>query len=143
MKLLTFRTSGDCLGIESKYVCRVLEDVSIAPVCCMPDYYLGLLYYRGELFDVIDTGLLFGSGAASSSESPRIMIIRWSDKKLALAPGIIHGLIWIDQSANGGNGDAVITPDGLTIHRIEPEKIWERICRGAQRIGQRSESGEP
>lgn len=124
MKLFTFRTGGQYFGLESKHVYRVLEEVSIAPVCRMPVHYLGLLYYRGELFDVIDIGLLIKNEVAASDESPRILIMRWAGKKLALAPGVIHGLVWIDQKTDG---DTVITGSGRTIHIMTPEKIWDQL----------------
>ena len=108
MKLFTFKLGNDEFGIESKYVYRVIDDVLITPVCLMPPFYLGLLYNRGELFDVIDLGVLMEKDA-SFQENPRLMIIRWEDRKLAISLGIIQGLVWIDDDMER---DALISEEG-------------------------------
>ncbi len=129
MKLFTFRLGNDDFGIESKYVYRVLEDVRITPVCLMPPFYLGLLYYRGELFDVVDLGVLLDRGM-HLQESRRLVVIRWGDRKLAISSGIIQGLVWIDDDRER---DALISEDGGMIHLITPEQIWEKMGRQLSR----------
>jgi len=124
MKLITFKTNGDVLGLPSDYVYRIVDHVTITPVCLMPPCYLGLLYYRGELFDVLDIGLLLDKEKASFSESRRLMVIRWTGRKMAVAPGIIQGLVWID----GDNcQDTSITEGGQAIRVLTPEAIWEAV----------------
>ena len=129
MKLFTFKLGNDEFGIESKYVYRVIDDVLITPVCLMPPFYLGLLYNRGELFDVIDLGVLMEKDA-SFQENPRLMIIRWEDRKLAISLGIIQGLVWIDDDMER---DALISEEGGMIHLVTPEQIWEKMGRQLNR----------
>ena len=124
MKLFTIQTDDEIIGIEAKYVYRVLDEVKITPVCLMPPCYLGVLYYRGELFDAIDIGILMEKGKSAFKEADRIVLLRWSDKKLALAPGTIHGLIWIDGDLET---DGFRTQEGRSVRLITPEQIWEKI----------------
>lgn len=131
MKLFTFKLGNHDFGIESKYVYRVLDDVLITPVCLMPPFYLGLLYNRGELFDVIDLGVLMDRGT-SFQESPRLMVIRWEDRKLAISPGIIQGLVWIDDDMQR---DALIAEGGGMVHLVTPAQIWEKMGRQLNRSG--------
>ena len=125
MKLFTFKLGNDEFGIESKYVYRVIDDVRITPVCLMPDFYLGLLYHRGELFDVVDLGILMNRGV--SCQAPRrLAVIRWGDRKLAISSGAIQGLVWIDDDMER---EALISEKGCMIHLITPEQIWETMGR--------------
>lgn len=128
MNLFAFRTGGKTMGIDARFILRVLEGACIAPVCRMPPYHLGMLHHRGELFDVIDVGLLLGGMYSSHAESRRLILLHWSDKKLALAPGVIHGLVWIEAESAG---DALITRNGTTIHILTPEQIWKRVLSGS------------
>lgn len=131
MKLFTFKLGNDNFGIEAKYVYRVLDDVRITPVCLMPPFYLGLLYNRGELFDVIDLGVLLDKDV-SLQENPRLMVIRWENRKLAISPGIIQGLVWIE---NDMERDALICEGGGMVHLITPKQIWEKMGRQLDRSG--------
>ena len=126
MKLFTFKTGGEFLGIAAKYVYRVLDEVKITPVCLTPPCYLGLMYHRGELFDVVDIGILLEKEKPAFEEAERIVILRWSDKALAIAPGSINGLIWID---NDSETSTFFTPGGDSIRLITPEEIWDRLLR--------------
>ena len=124
MKLITFKINGEVLGLPSDYVYRVVDHVTITPVCLMPSFYLGLLHYRGELFDVLDIGLLLNKGKAAFSESRRLMIIRWAGRKMAVAPGFIRGLVWID----GDDAEETsITQGGQAIRVLTPKAIWDRV----------------
>lgn len=125
MKLFTFRLQKDKddFGIQADYIYRVLDDVRITPVCLMPPFYLGLHYYRGELFDVIDLNSLLGQGNAFALPR-RLMVLRWGDRKLALAPGHILGLLWIEEKTEQ---DTFIREDGRSVRLISPQDIWDRM----------------
>ena len=60
MEYLVFKRSGLLIGIEIEHIRQVVEDVTVAPVPLTPPGYVGLIYYRGELFDVADLGVLLG-----------------------------------------------------------------------------------
>ena len=126
MKLFTFKTGNEYLGIEVKYVYRVLDDVTITPVCLTPPCCLGLVYHRGELFDVVDIGILLEKGKSAFEESKRIVILRWSGKALAIAPGTINGLIRIE---NDSGTSTFFTAEGHSVRMITPEEVWDKLLR--------------
>jgi chemotaxis signal transduction protein len=124
MKLFSFKIHDEILGMEAKYVYRVLDEVKITKVCGMPPCYLGLMYYRGELFDVIDLGKLLKKGRSTFKEGGRIVILRWSDKKLALAPGTINGLIWSEKDSEA---NTFFTREGHAVRLVTPDRIWKKL----------------
>ena len=94
MKLFAFQAGNDNLGIPPSQVVRIVESVPITPVPLMPPCYLGLIYHRGELFDVVDVNCLLYLGTAVARNQPRIILTKWSDRRLALVPDRILGLVW-------------------------------------------------
>ena len=95
MELFAFKTAEEYLGIEAQFIHRVVDDVQITPVPLVPSCHMGLIYYRGEVFDVIHVGSLLGQKEAVYNENSRIIFLKWSHKKLALVPDHIIGFIWI------------------------------------------------
>lgn len=124
MECFTFKAGAEYLGIQVQYIFRVLEDISITQVARTPESYLGLIYYRGELYDVIDIVHLLGHGNADLKKNFRIILVKWSDKKLALVTDEIIGLFWID---NAEDNKTVIRKETYTVHLITPEEIWEKL----------------
>ena len=120
MKLFTFKTGSEHLGIDAKSVYRVLDEVKITPVCLTPPCYPGLLYHRGELLDVVDIGILLEKGKATFEENRRLVILRWSDKALAIAPGAINGLIWVE---NDSETSTVFTAGGHSVRIITQKRF--------------------
>lgn len=94
MELFAFQAGNEILGIPPLQVVRVVENVPITPVPLMPPCYLGLIYHRGELFDVVDVSCLLYLGTAVARNQPRIILTKWSDHRLALVPDRILGLVW-------------------------------------------------
>ena len=94
MELFAFQAGNEILGIPPQQVVRVVENAAITPVPLMPPCYLGLLAHRGELFDVIDVSCLLYLGTAVARSQPRIILTKWSSRRLALVPDRILGLVW-------------------------------------------------
>lgn len=126
MELFIFKSAGEYLGIEADYVYRVVEEIKITPVPMAPPYYLGLIYYRGELFEVIDLVGLLGTGKVTSAEKPRIILLRWTDKRLAVIPDDISGLLWIEDKKVR---DRVFTEDHHSVRLLSPEQIWKTLLK--------------
>jgi chemotaxis signal transduction protein len=124
MELFIFNSAEEYLGIDASYVYRVVEEIKIAPVPMAPPYYLGLIYYRGELFEVVDIMGLLGSGKAKLKGNPRIILLKWSDKKLAVIPDRILGLLWIEDKEGQ---DTIFTEGNHSVRLITPEHIWKRL----------------
>ncbi|MDP3285180.1 MAG: chemotaxis protein CheW [Desulfobacterales bacterium] len=123
MKLFVFKSKDEFIGIESDYVHRIIDDSKITPVPLTPESYTGLLYHRGELFDVINMRLP-GYPADGSAETTRIIILKWLDKKLAVIPDEIVGMIWIDD--NSGNKNEYYHEE-RKIRLMKPDDIWKKL----------------
>lgn len=151
MEWFAFKAGDEYLGIEAQYIHRVVDEVKVTPVPLVPDCHRGLMYYRGEVFDVIHIGSLLGQREAvyppasggrwrAGLENFRIILMKWSSKKLALVPDKIIGLIWVDDSKREQTvyapSTARLSPaerdDGgqeeeYIVRLIAPEHIWEKV----------------
>ena len=124
MEWFIFRVAETYWGIEGSYVHRVVEEVPITPVPCMPFCHMGLIYYRGELFDVIDIGGLMEGNRSVYRPNSRIILLKWSLQKLALIPDEIIGFSWIEDN---GKGRAVFSHKQQEVRHIGPNEIWEAL----------------
>ncbi|MGB5157508.1 chemotaxis protein CheW [Desulfobacterium sp. N47] len=130
MKIFVFKAKDKYFGIESEYIYRIIDDYKITPVCLTPQCYAGLIFYRGELFDVINIRLLLGYSEYSEStynepdENQRIIIVKWHNKKLAVIPDEIIGIIWIDGNFEGFNS---YHHENKDIYLITPDYIWKKL----------------
>jgi chemotaxis signal transduction protein len=122
MECFVFEAPGKYLGIEAQYIYRIADDVKPAPVPLVPSCHVGIIYYRGDLFDVIDVGLLLGNESSLPNGNPYVILLKWDQRKLGLIPDRIVGLEWIEVP-NGAQ--AVFTKDGRAIQMITPEEIWK------------------
>ena len=124
MKLFVFKSKDEFIGIESDYVHRIIDDSKVTPVPLTPESYTGLLYHRGELFDVINMRLLLGYPVDVSAETTRIIILKWLNKKLAVIPDEIVGMIWIDDSSENKNE---FYHEKRKIRLVKPDDIWKKL----------------
>ncbi|MFH2044973.1 MAG: chemotaxis protein CheW [Pseudomonadota bacterium] len=130
MKLFVFKSKDKYIGIESEHIYRIIDDYKVTPVCLTPKCYAGLIFYRGELFDVINIKLLLGSSEYSENaydeliQNQRIIIVKWHNKKLAVIPDEIIGMIWID-----GNFESlsIYQHEDKNINLITPDYIWKKL----------------
>jgi hypothetical protein len=155
MELLSFKAAGEYMGMEAQYVHRIVNEEKITPLPLVPFPHMGLMYYRGEVFDVIHVGSLLKGGEARYDENTRVIILKWATKKLALVPDHIIGLVWVedieDEKASCDHSPLLIdcsSPESMTLSRgskrseeeatvsreeggytirlITPEYIWEK-----------------
>ncbi len=124
MKLFAFEIGEELLGLEARYVHRVLEGLCVTPVCFAPSGYMGLVYYRGELFDVVDLAGLLEKDEPDAEEKKRFVLIRWSSRKMAIAVGSIAGLLWLPDN---GQNDVCYTEDGRPVRILAPDRIWKKL----------------
>lgn len=129
MEWFAFKAGDEYLGIEAQYIHRVVDEVKVTPVPLVPDCHRGLMYYRGEVFDVIHIGSLLGQGGAVYLENSRIILMKWSTRKLALVPDHIIGLICVGDTKR--EQTAYAPDDGhkkeYALRLIAPEHIWEKV----------------
>jgi chemotaxis signal transduction protein len=124
MKMFTFQIDGDLMGIEARHVSRVLEDIPVTPVGFTPPAHLGLIYYHGEIFDVIDFARLLERADPEIHRGYRFILVRWSRRKMAVAVRDIAGLLWTESQETQ---DTCFTEDGRFIRVLPPDRIWENI----------------
>jgi len=127
MEVFAFRAANKYLGIEGQYVHRVVDDLPIAPVPFMPPCHAGLIYFRGELFDVIDLSRFLGDKESEISETKkgcRVILLKWAHRKLALIPEEIVGMIWIETDEAG---QTVETVGGDSVQIMTPDDVWSSL----------------
>ena len=122
MECFIFEAAEKYLGIEAQYIYRIADDVKPAPVPLVPSCHVGIIYYRGNLFDVVDVGSLMGKERSLPNGNPYVILLVWDQWRLALIPDRIVGLEWIEDS---NVTQAVFTKDGRTIQMITPGEIWK------------------
>ena len=125
MDIFIFEAAGHYIGIEAKYIYRIADSVSIVPVPLMPVCYEGLIYYRGDLFDVIDMGRFLEKEATTPHDDPYIILLKWNAETLGLIPDRIVGIKWVED--NGGTG-AVFNERGDMVKLMTPGGIWKKLA---------------
>jgi len=124
LEWFSFKAADEYFGIEAEYIHRVIDGVKVTPVPLVPSCHMGVMYYRGEVFEVIHVGSLLGQREASYNENSRIILLKWSSKKLALVPDYIIGLIWVEDTKVK---QTVYTHREYTVRIITPDYIWKRV----------------
>lgn len=125
MDVFIFEAAGHYVAIEAKYIYRIADNVDIVPVPLAPACYEGLLYYRGDLFDVVDMGRLLEEAASVLHDDPCIILLKWDTGKLGLIPDKIVGMRWVEDE----NGPAIIIGQGGDSAKLmTPEEIWKKLA---------------
>jgi len=124
MKNFVFRVKNELLGIESQYIHRIIDDSKVTPVCLTPECYEGLLYYRGELFDVINLASFLGYPKKENIENQRIIIIKWGNKKMAIITDDIIGMIWMEDDSEN---QTVCHYENKVVRLLNPDDVWKKL----------------
>ena len=124
MEYLVFKRSGLIIGIEIEHIRQVVADVTVAPVPFTSPGYMGLIYYRGELFDVVDLGVILGKKHAIKSKKNLNILLKWDQKGIALAADEIIGLKSLKEGDSEPKG---CTLESIQIKIITPEHIWKML----------------
>jgi chemotaxis signal transduction protein len=125
MDIFIFEAAEQYFGFEAKYIYRIADNVIIVPVPLMPACHEGLIYYRGDLFDVIDMGRLMENEVLTLHDDPYIILLKWNAGKMGLIPDRIVGMKWIED--NGGTG-TVFNKRGDTVKVMTPDEIWKKLA---------------
>lgn len=123
MELLLFTDKNEVMGIESQFVLEILEDKKVFPVPLSPPPLAGHLYHRGDIFTVIDMGILAGKGSARLTGSRRIILLKWQDKNLSLMPEAIIGLACVKAEPP----PASVVWKERPVRILAPEEIWNQF----------------
>jgi chemotaxis signal transduction protein len=125
MDIFIFEAAGHYFGIEARYIYRIADGVVIVPVPLMPGCYEGLIYYRGDLFDVVDMGRLMENEVSTLHDDPYIILLKWNAGKLGLIPDRVVGMKWVED--NGGTG-TVFNERGDVVKLMTPDEIWSKLA---------------
>jgi chemotaxis signal transduction protein len=125
MDIFIFEAAGHYFGIEARYIYRIADGVVIVPVPLMPSCYEGLIYYRGDLFDVVDMGRLMENEVSTLHDDPYIILLKWNAGKLGLIPDRVVGMKWVED--NGGTG-TVFNERGDVVKLMTPDEIWSKLA---------------
>ncbi len=126
MECFIFEAAEKCLGIEIEYIYRIADDIQVTPVPLAPPCYRGVIYFRGDLFDVVDVGSLMGGERSLLNGNPYIILLKWGQRKLGLISDKIIGITWIEDN-NGSR--TVFTKEGRTVELITPEEIYKILSK--------------
>lgn len=124
MDCFVFEAAEKHLGIEAQYVYRIADEVRLTPIPLLPSCHVGIIYYRGDLFDVIDVGRLLGKGGPIADRPLYVILLKWDHRKLGLIPERIVGIKRVEDE---NNHEMVFAKDGLSIHMLTPEAIWKTL----------------
>lgn len=124
MERFILKSAGRYFGINAQFIHRVIDEVIISPAPLVPSCHLGLIFYQGEVFDVIHMAMLFGQKGSYVAGSDPVVLLKWSQKKVALVPDEIMGLIWLE---DGDGKKSHYTNEGYNVELVSPDEIWTRL----------------
>jgi chemotaxis signal transduction protein len=125
MDCFVFEAARRLMGIAARHIYRIVDETQPTPVPLLPACHMGILYYRGELFDVIDAGRLLDSeGSDYDDRSRYIILLKWDQRRLGLLPARIVGIMWI---ADAEGGRTAFTREGEPVQVITPQDIWQLL----------------
>lgn len=124
MEYFVFKVMEQHFAIDAHYVYRIVDDLAVTPVPLLPPCYEGLSYYRGELFDVVDAGIILGKDRREAKENTYIILLKWAQHNLGLVPDHIVGLKWIDEESREQTHQLV---EGISVEVVTPETVWKSI----------------
>ena len=124
MDVFIFEAGQTYFGIKAKYIYRIADGIKVVPVPLLPEAYAGLIYYRGDLFDVIDMGVLMGKSASFLRDDPYILLVRWNGGRLGLIPGRIIGMKSMEET---GERQVPFSEGKKMAKLIDPHEIWQAL----------------
>jgi chemotaxis signal transduction protein len=127
MEWFEFEIENKPFHIETRFIFQVIHEANITSVPFVPNFYLGLTFYRGELFDVIHMASLLKNKKGPISNTKRtLVLIKWSDKKMALAPDRVVGLVHVNVKAEDTK---VLIRKKEELNILTPEIINEKLLK--------------
>lgn len=134
IRLICFNLGVEEFGVNISYVREIINLVPITPVPHSPDFILGIINLRGEIFTTIDIGLLLGMPAARDrikaqteeqrslsdnvlSADPAIVIIEIEDKVFCILVDCITGIV--------NEKDAIISPPPVMLEDFNLKVVRE------------------
>jgi len=90
-KILLFALNDLTLGIELKYVQKIIETNDIKPIPLAPYFVSGLLNHRGSFLTIINLALLCGTTPGKVDQEARIIILDDNETDIGILAGKVMG----------------------------------------------------
>lgn len=130
MDVLTFRIDKAWFGLDAAIVQRVVEEQVVYSIPGMPPLHRGLLFYRGELFDVIDLSLVFHGAPA---QGRRLMLVKWKTHAFAFLADAIGAI----RASEADEAVRIVMENGDGVRLLAIDRLIETIlesCHGPGEI---------
>jgi purine-binding chemotaxis protein CheW len=131
--LLQFRVEEGSYALDVARVERVLRAAEVTRLPDGPDIVCGLINIAGEIVPVIDMRRRLGLAARETEPSDRFILIRSSDKLVALRVDGVEGVVALTtQSISGGDVSpplavAAADEEGSLVLIQDPEAILSEV----------------
>ncbi len=89
--VVKFLLSGEVYGLESSFIKEVLPLKDLAVVPCTPDFILGVINIRGQIFTVINPKKILKLSEKGISEFTKVMILSYDNKSFGIVADSILG----------------------------------------------------
>lgn len=96
--ILRFRIAGVEVALVAADVEEVGEPSEITPIPCAPPHVPGIVAVRGEALPLFDLARFLGLSGESSSESPRLLIVRSPAYRVGLLCDQVTGVTAVSKS---------------------------------------------
>ena len=127
MEWFEFEIADEPFHLETHYIFQVANEAIVTPVPFVPDCYLGLIYFRGELFDVIDIAHLLGHKIKKIRPvKEKLILTKWENKKWAITADKVIGLVYLDSK---DEDNKILLRKSEDLNVITPEMIMDRLTK--------------
>lgn len=87
--VLVFNVGEEYYGIVSDQLLKIIAEQIVTPIPFAPSIFLGMMYYSGDIWPVLNGGALFQTSNDAISEN--LILLEHKQQKVALSCGIIRG----------------------------------------------------
>ena len=92
LALIDFSLGQERYGIATKFVREVQPLAQISPVPCTPDFVMGVMNVRGEIYSVIDIRYFFGVSERSIDETSKVIFVASKGLEVGIVADSVRGV---------------------------------------------------
>lgn len=89
--IVKFLLSGEMYGLETTYINEVLPLKDLTVVPCTPDFILGVINVRGQIFTVINPKKILRLPERGISEFTKVMLLSYENRNFGIVADTIIG----------------------------------------------------
>lgn len=83
--IVVFELGGEFFGLPVEFAKEVVKAGRVSTVPQTQPYILGVSNIRGEVLAILDLRLLLGLDQSAKPNYPNLLVIKWNNRKMALA----------------------------------------------------------